>query len=70
MNDLGFLRYFLGIKAARSPKSLSLSQRKYLTDLLKETGKLGSKPFDTPMNLNIRLDQNLEELLDGSRQYR
>jgi len=58
---LGLFRYFLEIKVARSPKSLSLSQRKYLTDLLKETGTLVSKLIDTPIDPNIHFDQNLEE---------
>jgi len=47
-----------------------LSQRKYLTDLLKEAGALGSQPIDTPMNPNIRFDQNLRELLADPRMYR
>jgi len=52
MKDLSLLRYFLGIKIVQSPKGLSLSQRKYFTNLLKETSTLESKHVDTP---NIRL---------------
>ena len=37
---LGQLRYFLGKKAARSKESLILYQRKYVLDLLTETGLL------------------------------
>jgi len=40
-----------------------LSQRKYFTDLLEETDTLGSKHINTPMDLNIRFNQNLREPL-------
>ena len=43
-NDLGKLCYFLGIKVARSKEGINLSQRKYVLDILEETGLLGSKP--------------------------
>ena len=44
--------------------------RKYLTDLLEEIGTLGFKHIDTPMDINIRLVQNLVELLANPRHYR
>ena len=70
MKDLGLLRYFLRIEVVRSLKRLSLSQRKYFTNLLKETCTLGSKPIDTPMDPNIHFDQNLGEPLNDLRKYR
>ena len=39
--DLRMLRYFLGIEVMRSKRGIFLSQRKYVFDLLSETGKLG-----------------------------
>ena len=53
--DLGKLRYFLGIEVARSKESISLLQRKYVLDILEETGLLGSKPMETPMDPNVKL---------------
>ncbi|XP_043700114.1 uncharacterized protein LOC122650799 [Telopea speciosissima] len=50
MKDLGHLSYFLGIEVLRSKKGISLSQRKYVLDLLSDTGMLASKPADTPMD--------------------
>ena len=52
VKDLGPLRYFLGIEIARSPKGIVLSQRKYVLDLLAETGMLGCGPCSTPMDKN------------------
>src|SRR5262245_56900321 len=49
VKDLGQVRYFLGMEIARSTKGISVSQRKYVLDLLTETGMLGCKPSDTPI---------------------
>ena len=48
---LGSLRYFLGMKVARSKKSI-VSQQKYILDLLKETGMSDCKLADTPVEYN------------------
>ncbi|KAK3018269.1 hypothetical protein RJ639_004504 [Escallonia herrerae] len=55
IKDLEKLRYFLGMEVARSNKEISISQQKYTLDLLKETGMLGCKPVDTPMDLTCKL---------------
>ena len=41
MKNLGDLKYFLGVEVARSSRGIFLSQRKYVLDLLKETGDAG-----------------------------
>ena len=55
MKDLGQLKYFLGIEVARLKHGVLLSQRKYVLDLLTETGMLGCKPVETPMEMNHKL---------------
>jgi len=55
VKDLGPLRYFLGIEIARSPKGIVLSQRKYVLDLLTETGMLGCRPCSTPIDKNHQI---------------
>lgn len=55
MKDLGNLRYFLGMEFARNRLGITISQRKYVLDLLKETSMLGCKPVDTLMDPNMKL---------------
>ena len=69
IKDLGQLTYFLGIELANSTKGLFLSQRKYTLDLLKETGKLGAKPINTPMESNKKLNLEEGEPLENVGQY-
>lgn len=47
IKDLGCLTYFLGIEACRTSEGLSLCQRKYTLDILKEVGFSGCKPVAT-----------------------
>ena len=71
MKNLGHL-YFLEIEVDWSPQglSLSLSQWKYLSDLLTEFGMSGSWPVDTPMDPAVRFDQNLGDALENTSKYR
>ena len=58
IKDLGNLKYFLGIEVARSRHGIFLSQRKYILDLLKETGMLGCKAIDNPIEQNVKLGED------------
>ena len=55
IKDLGTLKYFIGMEFARSKKGIFVSQRKYVLDLLSETGLLGCKVADTPIEPNVKL---------------
>ena len=55
MKDLGALKYFLGIEVTRSATSICLSQRKYVLDLLTETGMLRYALAETSIVYNHHL---------------
>ncbi|XP_022014891.1 uncharacterized mitochondrial protein AtMg00810-like [Helianthus annuus] len=62
MKDLRNLKYFLGIEVLRSKRGIFICQRKYVADLLAETGLIDCKPADTPIvvNHNLRMEINGE----------
>jgi hypothetical protein len=70
VKDLGFLHYFLGIEVVYGPQGIYLSQRKYVLDLLAETGMLGCKPASTPIELNHHTRADLGDTLDKQNYQR
>jgi hypothetical protein len=71
IKDLGTLKYFLGIAVARSKHDIFISQRKYILDLLKETGMLGCKVIDNPVEVNVKLGEcGKSPLVDKGRYQR
>jgi hypothetical protein len=63
---LGDLKYFLGIEISRSKKGISISQRKYALEILKDIGILGAKPVNFPMEQNTKLSDAGDLLKDSS----
>ena len=55
---MGQMQYFLGMEVAGSRKRISISQRKYILDLLTETSMLGCKPSDTPIRARKRTESD------------
>lgn len=79
--DLGQLRYFLQIETATSKQGIYLSQRKYVMNLLEESGMLeyklffffeefGYKHIDSPMDSNVQIGIDEGELLPDPSRYR
>ncbi|XP_025621508.1 uncharacterized mitochondrial protein AtMg00810-like [Arachis hypogaea] len=68
IKELDSLKYFLGIKFARSKEGIFMNQRKYILDLLKETGLLGCKAAETPIESNLKLKlAEPENIMDKGR---
>ncbi|XP_021766281.1 uncharacterized protein LOC110730767 [Chenopodium quinoa] len=70
MKDLGVLKYFLGLEVARSKQGIYICQRKYALDIISETGLLGAKPADFPMEQNHKLALAEGRVLEDVEKYR
>ena len=68
--DLGMLRYFLGIEVMRTKHGIFLSQKKYVLDLMSETGKLRVKPCSSPMVPSVQLTKEGETFKNPERYRR
>eukprot|EP00253_Pinus_taeda_P027800 PITA_27800 len=55
MTDLGYVHYYLGIEVTQHPKSIFLSRKKYIGDLLNRFGMTERNPLTTPIEQNLKL---------------
>jgi hypothetical protein len=69
MNDLGGLKYVLGIEVYRSKLGIFLSQRKYVLDLLVETRMLDCKHVDTSIVQNHCLAEYTDRVPTNKERY-
>nr|GEV76457.1 hypothetical protein [Tanacetum cinerariifolium] len=59
-----------GMEVARTRKGLVLSQRKYVMDILKDSGMMGCKPSSFPMEQNSKLKKDDEEVRVDASTYK
>ena len=53
IKTLGRLKYFLGIEVVHSKKGIFISRQRYITDLLKETGKTACRTALIPLHYSL-----------------
>jgi len=69
IQDLGPIKYFLGLEVSHSLEGLVLNQRKYCLDLISEIGMLGCKPAPTPSDPSIKLHADEGGLLQDPSSF-
>ena len=69
MKKLGELKHFLGLEVEFT-KGLFLGQQKYAKDLLQWYVMIDCKPMSTPMDSNVRLQENEGKDLEDVSIYR
>ena len=78
MNDLGLLRYFLGIEVKKNEKGIFISQEKYVAEVLKRFNMQHIKAVVTPIVMGLKLrkednnknfDPSLYKSIVGSLMY-
>eukprot|EP00268_Persea_americana_P067868 TRINITY_DN9389_c0_g1_i14.p1 TRINITY_DN9389_c0_g1~~TRINITY_DN9389_c0_g1_i14.p1 ORF type:complete len:382 (-),score=56.41 TRINITY_DN9389_c0_g1_i14:482-1627(-) len=70
MKDLGPLNYFLGLEVHQFAKGIVLHQHKYALDLIEMAGLQGSAPVNTPVEVNVKLQQDSGDPLFDPTLYR
>ncbi|XP_008238972.1 PREDICTED: uncharacterized protein LOC103337585 [Prunus mume] len=70
MKDLGPVHYFLGIEVLRTPNGLSLTQSKYIKDLLTRTKMQDAKHISSSVASGRRLSLHNGVPLDDPSEYR
>ena len=70
IKDIRDLKYFLGIEFSYSKAGIYMSKRKYMLDILQDTGLTGSRQNKFPMEQYLKLTLDEEELLKDPVKYR
>eukprot|EP00253_Pinus_taeda_P012484 PITA_12484 len=70
MTDLCYVHYYLGIEVTQHPKSIFLSQKKYIGDLLNRFGMTECNPLSTPMEQNFKLTSIEGKEFEDATKYR
>eukprot|EP00253_Pinus_taeda_P033219 PITA_33219 len=70
MTDLGYVHYYLGIEVTQHPKSIFLSQQKYIGDLLNRFGTIECNLLTTPMEQNLKLTSIEGKEFEDATKYR
>ncbi|XP_021730460.1 uncharacterized protein LOC110697390 [Chenopodium quinoa] len=70
IKNLGKLSYFLGMEIGYMDTGITMSQKKFTKELLKEAGVQEDKTAVTPLPVNLKLQATEGELYDDPSKYR
>lgn len=70
IKDLGQEKIFLGLEIDRSPLGICVSRKKYIYDIISDTGMLQAKVVHSPLPPELQLQEDEGELLEDASQYR
>ncbi|KAL2252609.1 UNVERIFIED_CONTAM: Retrovirus-related Pol polyprotein from transposon RE1 [Sesamum indicum] len=70
IKDLGQARFFLGLEIARTTEGISLTQTKYIKDIVEDAGFSQAKAATTPFHAGTKLVACEGERLTDPEQYR
>ncbi|KAF5475432.1 hypothetical protein F2P56_007237 [Juglans regia] len=68
--DLDSLKYFIELEVARSHKGIFLNQHKYALHILFDIGQLGARTVPFPIEQNLKLNTEDDDLLPDPCTYR
>ncbi|KAK4397281.1 Retrovirus-related Pol polyprotein from transposon TNT 1-94 [Sesamum angolense] len=69
IKDLRYSKYFLGLEIARAPTGTTVTQTKYVLDLIADTGLTHSRTTNTPLLVGIKLTAHANAPLTDPEPY-
>lgn len=70
MKDLQPLMYFMGLEVHQTKKGIFLHQHKYIIDLIEIANLQNSTPIATPLEVNVKFQQNVGDPLPDPTLHR
>ncbi|XP_014492682.1 uncharacterized protein LOC106755098 [Vigna radiata var. radiata] len=70
ISDLGQLSYFLGIEFTKTDEGILMHQSRYALDMLTKFNMLHCNPANTPTEMGVKLEKDLEEEVVDPTKYR
>ncbi|KAL2235941.1 UNVERIFIED_CONTAM: Retrovirus-related Pol polyprotein from transposon RE1 [Sesamum indicum] len=70
IKDLGYARFFIGVQIARSEAGISLTQSKYILDIITDYGLQNAKSAITPLPPKIKLQRDSGDHFADPERYR
>ncbi|KAL0438755.1 UNVERIFIED_CONTAM: Retrovirus-related Pol polyprotein from transposon RE2 [Sesamum latifolium] len=70
IKNLGEARFFLGLQLARSAEGTSVTQTKYILDIIHDTGLTDAKSATTPFPQHVKLSVTGGAVLSDPKRYR